>query len=413
MIATQLLVVGAGPYALSMAGLARERGIDTLVIGTPMGFWRQNMPQGMFLRSGPDWHLDAAGVATFRTFLEERSIAAEDVDPIPIGVFLDYTDWFRQTKGIEVHQDLVTALAKPDGRFQASLAGGEHVVADAVVCAPGIGYYTNIPDWGSALPAGAAIHTCDLVHFDELAGARVLIVGGRQSAYEWAALLREHEAERIDIVHRHDVPRFQRADWTFVDAHIENTIRVPGYWRNLPQADQDAIAQQFWAVGRLTLEPWLTPRLDRVGIHRWPRTEVVKVDSSAATGELRVLLSNGEQLMVDRIIFATGYRADLARVPYLATLTGRITRADGFPVLDEAFQTSLPGLYLTGFSATKDFGPFFGFVKGAPTAATLITRDLLSRCRTSLHATSDTTTQRAAQTRGVQAVACGARPVEG
>jgi FAD-dependent urate hydroxylase len=38
------------------------------------------------------------------------------------------------------------------------------------------------------------------VRFDELAGSRVLIVGGRQSAYEWAALIREHGAERIDIV---------------------------------------------------------------------------------------------------------------------------------------------------------------------------------------------------------------------
>ncbi|MGO9750555.1 MAG: hypothetical protein ACLP8S_20155 [Solirubrobacteraceae bacterium] len=42
--------------------------------------------------------------------------------------------------------------------------------------------------------------------FDVLAGARVLVVGGRQSAYEWAALVREHGAQRIDIVHRHDVP---------------------------------------------------------------------------------------------------------------------------------------------------------------------------------------------------------------
>ena len=31
--------------------------------------------------------------------------------------------------------------------------------------------------------------------------------------------------------------------------------------------------------------------------------------------------------------------------------------------------TSLPGLYLPGFAATNDFGPFFGFVKGAPAAA--------------------------------------------
>ena len=37
---TQLLVIGAGPYALSVAALARERGIGTVVLGRPMGFWR-------------------------------------------------------------------------------------------------------------------------------------------------------------------------------------------------------------------------------------------------------------------------------------------------------------------------------------------------------------------------------------
>jgi hypothetical protein len=42
--------------------LARDRGIDTVVLGQPMVFWREKMPEGMFLRSGPDWHLDAGGV---------------------------------------------------------------------------------------------------------------------------------------------------------------------------------------------------------------------------------------------------------------------------------------------------------------------------------------------------------------
>jgi thioredoxin reductase len=42
---TQLLVIGAGPYALSAAALAREQGIQTMVLGRPMGFWRQNMPE--------------------------------------------------------------------------------------------------------------------------------------------------------------------------------------------------------------------------------------------------------------------------------------------------------------------------------------------------------------------------------
>ena len=96
-------------------------------------------------------------------------------------------------------------------------------------------------------------------------------------------------------------------------------------------------------------------------------------------GELRVLLSNNAELAADRVVFASGYRADLARVPYLAGVLKDVQVSNGFPVLDEAFQTSLDGLYVTGFSATQDFGPFFGFVKSSPATATLIVRNLLSR----------------------------------
>jgi FAD-dependent urate hydroxylase len=374
---TSLLVIGAGPYALSTAALASQHGIDTVVVGRPMGFWREHMPAGMFLRSGPDWHLDAAAVHTLEAYLEERAIAPAAVDPLPIGLFLDYAEWFRQAKGIEVREDLVAELTRSDGRFLAVLDSGARVAADAVVAAPGISHFANRPDWAGSVPPGRAAHTCDLVRFEDLAGARVLIVGGRQSAYEWAALLAEHGAERIDLVHRHDVPRFDRVSWRFIDPYLDSTVRVPGWWRTLPRGERDAIVQRFWEVGRLTLEYWLTPRLTSRTIHRWPGTEVVHVQAAAAGGQLQVRLSNGEGLPVDRVIFACGYKADLARVPYLTGVLDRIEVRDGFPVLDEAFGTSLSGLYLPGFTATRDFGPFFGFVKGAPAAATLIVRDLL------------------------------------
>src|SRR5262245_3921862 len=67
---TSLLVIGAGPYALSTAAFARQHGIDTVVLGRPMGFWREHMPAGMYLRSGPDWHLDAAATHTLEAYLE-------------------------------------------------------------------------------------------------------------------------------------------------------------------------------------------------------------------------------------------------------------------------------------------------------------------------------------------------------
>ena len=123
-------------------------------------------------------------------------------------------------------------------------------------------------------------------------------------------------------------------------------------------------------VGRLTLEWWLLPRLTGDRFHLWPNTQVV--GAIAGPGATVVTLSNGERLSVDRVIFATGYKAELANVPYLRPVMSEIAVVDGFPALDENFESSVPGLYFPGFAASRDFGPFFGFTKACPAAATLI-----------------------------------------
>ncbi len=376
----------AGPYGVATAARAIEKGIETVVVGRPLGFWTNNMPEGMYLRSGPDWHLDASGVHTFEAFLEERRISATEIDPVPIAVFLDYARWFQREKGVVVDGRLVTSVGLDGDPGQGDLASGHcfrvrlddgtELVADAVVAAPGVGYFRSMPDWSAGLPDGVCSHTCDLVRFDDFAGARVLIVGGRQSAYEWAALIGEAGAEQVDIVHRHQVPRFERVSWRFADEYVEQTVASPGWWRSLPASEQEAIARRFWEVGRLTLEWWLTPRLQGKRFRRRPGTSVVagSIDGAGAVG---VQLSDGTDLIVDRIVLATGYKADLARIPYLAEVLPFVAIADGFPLLDDAFQTSLPGLFMPGFTGTRDFGPFFGFTKGCPAAADLVVRGLV------------------------------------
>ena len=138
------------------------------------------------------------------------------------------------------------------------------------------------------------------------------------------------------------------------------------------------IAQEFWKVGRLTLEWWLEPRLAGTQIRSWPGTHVVET-AVGDRGTVSVTLSSGHRLTVDRLVLATGYKSDLPRVPYLNGLAGSLEVVDGFPVLDEAFQSSIAGLYITGFASTRDFGPFFGFTKGCPAAAMLIVDDVLRR----------------------------------
>ena len=332
-----------------------------------MAFWRENMPAGMFLRSGPDWHLDAAGVHTFMAYLDERGIDPSDVDPIPVALFLDYVDWFEERADVDVMPELVRDLSKPDGRFVATLESGRRVSADAVVAAPGISHFTVIPEWVErSLSPGRWTHTCHLVRFDQLRGKRVLIVGGRQSAFEWAALLADGDAAEIHVVYRHYTPEFAASDWHFVDPLMDLTATVPGWFRNLPSEEREAIAKRFWAEGRLKLEPWLTPRLEKPSVHRWPNTSVTACEE-APDGEIEARLSTGERLAVDHVVLATGYKADMTKVPYLREVMDRLELADGFPILDEHFQSSLEGLFITGFPATRDLPTHYYFCVWPPT----------------------------------------------
>jgi cation diffusion facilitator CzcD-associated flavoprotein CzcO len=372
---TDLLVVGAGPYAYSAAAFARDNGIDTRMLGRPMEFWREHMPAGMYLRSGTDWHLDAGAEYTFAAYLEDSGIRRSDVDPIPVAVFLDHTEWFRKHKGLDVDERLVTDLSKSDGRFVATLDDGTTVTADKVLAAPGVARFPNLPDWAAQLPPERRAHTCELVRFDALADARVAVIGGRQSAYEWAALLCDHGAARVDVVHRHPTPRFAKVSWSFVDAYVEQTMAHRGWWRKLPESEQQAIGERFWEVGRLTLEPWLVPRLKPDVVTSHPDSEVTEVASGG--DDVTLTLSDGSRLAVDFVVFASGYVADLPNVPYLAGVLDRISVTDGFPDLTEGFETSLDGLYVTGFASTRDFGPFFGFTKGCPASARIAVAEMM------------------------------------
>ena len=150
---------------------------------------------------------------TFEAFVDERD-SSLNLDPIPIGVFLDYTtSIFRDKNSSRFGKDKFVSSPRErrDAQFVASLEDGSQIGAERVVAAPGNGYFAYVPEWAAELPAVWGSHTSNFVRFDEVAGQRVLIVGGRQSAYEWAALLGEHDIERVDIVHRHNVPRFECA----------------------------------------------------------------------------------------------------------------------------------------------------------------------------------------------------------
>jgi thioredoxin reductase len=375
---TELLVIGAGPYALSAAAHAKRSGMGVTVVGESMASWKHSMPRGMLLRSGINWHLDAAGVHTLEAFLEEKGIPRTAAEPTPVETFREYAEWFRQCEQIDVQPLRVEQVCRVDSHFEAECGNGETIRATAVVAAPGLTPFTNVPsEMAANLPSDRMAHTAALVDFRPLVGKRCLIVGGRQSAFEWAALMIEEGAESIDIVYRHDTPQFVKSDWSFTDAMIENTLRVRGWFRRLEADEQEALQKQFWEQGRLRLEPWLWPRVNKKSVRLWPNSRAAEWHANAS-GTIEARLDRGDRLSADQVLFATGYRVDLTKVDYLAeaVASGRLRVIDGYPALDEDFQTTLRGLYITGQAAARDFGLLFGFVRGCIASARIIVAGL-------------------------------------
>ena len=93
--------------------------------------------------------------------------------------------------------------------------------------------------YSELFPPARVAHTCDLVDFSELRGKRVLILGGRQSAFEFAALIHEEGAEAIHISHRHPTPAFTPSDWSWVNPLVDAMVDNPGWFRNLSSSERD------------------------------------------------------------------------------------------------------------------------------------------------------------------------------
>jgi cation diffusion facilitator CzcD-associated flavoprotein CzcO len=375
---TRLIILGAGPFGLAMAAEASRRGIDHIVVGRTMSFWREHMPAGMLLRSACDWHLDTANRDTIEAFLASRGETPGDVEPLSLACYLDYVEWFRRRQGIEPVEKLVVQLDRRPGGFAATCEDGHVLTADNVVLVPGFRYFPNVPqELAAVLPAGRYEHTCDCVNFATFAGRRCGIIGGRQSAFEWAALLREAGAAHVDMIYRHDTPLFETSDWSWVTPLVDRMPDDPGWFRRLSEPEREAINRRFWEAGRMRLEPWLGPRVHRDGIQFHPLTNVQACEIQAP-GALRLFLDSGVAVDVDHLILATGYKVEMTRLPYIASgnLRADLLLDDGFPVLDEHMQTSISGLYATSMPATKAFGAFFAFTVSVRASARIVGQSL-------------------------------------
>jgi len=387
-----LVIVGAGPYGLSLSAHLAARGVEHRIFGSPLGSWEHSMPDGMFLKSeGMASSIDDPdGRWSLKRFCQAEGHPYSDAGlPVAIETFRAYGHWFQESLVPHVEDEQVVGVSRDGDGFALELASGARIAARRVVLATGLTGFAYVPAALRSLPPGRVSHTSEHADFTGLHGRRVAVLGAGQSALEAAALLRENGAEPQVLV------RSARVGWNPDPAEGGYGAARPWDLRPTPLGGGWRLWVYWHSMGgysvlpdrfrerhvRRTLGPsgawWLRPRVaDVVPVHVGERL----VDVAADDGGVALHLAGADgprKLLVDHVIAGTGYRVDVERLELLSpTLREAVNTRAGSPVLSRSFESSVPGLYFTGLAAARTFGPAMRFVCGTQFAGPRLARHL-------------------------------------
>ena len=176
-----LAIVGAGPTGLFAAYYAGFRGLSTAVIDA------LPEPGGQVTAMYPEKQIyDVAGFPMIRG----RDLVAN---------LVQQTEPFHPEYLLGIRAE---GLSYVDDKPVIALSDGDSLQCGAILITAGLGSFTSRP-----LPAADAFDGEGLIYFvphlDDLAGHHVVIVGGGDSAFDWAMSL-QPVAKSVTMVHRRD-----------------------------------------------------------------------------------------------------------------------------------------------------------------------------------------------------------------
>lgn len=389
----EIVIVGAGPYGLSVAAHLNALGLRFRIFGTPMYTWRKQMPKGMLLKSdGFASNLsDRDSAFTLKRYCEENRIAYDDTRiPVSLETFIDYGLAFQQRFVPQLEDRQVIDVRPEPGGFRVTLDSHQEVHSGKVVLAVGITHFHNTPESLSTLPPDRVLHSSTLSNLEPLRGKILTVLGAGASALDLSALLHERGA-KVTLLARtsellfHSPPPARSRSLLSQFRHPQSGIG-PG-WRSCFYTDAPLLFHRLPQKLRLKIvKSHLHPAAG------WPMKERVlgRVPTLLGYSVRKVGLRNGGVTLdlvrddgtamehwTEQIITATGYKVDLRRLSFLGNdLLGRIDSVEHTPILSSDFQSSVPGLYFVGVTAANSFGPVLRFAFGSEFAARHLTKHL-------------------------------------
>jgi thioredoxin reductase len=392
---SDVLVIGAGPFGLSISAHLRHRGVEHTIVGRPMDTWRAHMPLGLFLKSEPYGSVISSAargydIATYSR-LHRFDDYADRVGPLSLERFLGYADWFTGRLVPDIRDATVTSVIPDGGGFKVEFAEEAPVFARQVIIATGLLPYAHIPNELSGLPSDLMTHSSAHDRLDQFRGRRVAVIGGGQSALQTAALLHEAGTDVRVIARRQQLvwERQIAPEIGLLDYIKRPPVKLCEGWGCVAYDSPDAFRLLPESIrvrkALTTFGPagawWLRDRVE--GVFEVLTGRQLRSAEPQGSGVRLHLDGPGQpSIDADHVIAGTGFRIDVSRLPFLSEgiLAGLVRRAN-CPLVNRAGESTVPGLYFAGAHTMVSLGPGVRFISGTHHTAAQLARSVARRAR--------------------------------
>jgi Pyridine nucleotide-disulphide oxidoreductase len=387
-----IVIIGAGPYGLSIGAHLNSLGTAFRIFGRPMDSWRDHMPKGMRLKSdGFASNLYAPGSRlTLQDFCAERGIDYHHTDvPVRLDTFCSYGQTFRERLVPNLEETNVVNVVRLQNGFRLTLESGEEIKTKRLVLAVGITHFKHTPPLFEQLASEYVTHSYQHHDLEAFRGRNVIVVGGGASAIELSGLL--HEAgTNVQLVSRrkelvfHNPPKIGQPRSLWKKIRHPRSGLGPGMssylFSNFPSSFRHLPEETRLRLVRTTLGPsagWTSRKqvMGKVPLLLGMTPESVEPVNGKVRLKLRASDGSSHEVDAEHIITGTGYKVDLNRLQLLSPqIRQNVTLFGGSPLLSSTFESSVPGLYFVGLAAANTFGPLMRFAFGAGFAAERISK---------------------------------------
>ena len=398
-MSVDIVIIGAGPYGLSIAAHLAKSSLTFRIFGSPMQSWRSHMPKGMLLKSeGFASSLDDPDSSfTLRHYCEEMNLPYDDIGtPVPVEVFSSYGLEFQKRLVPTLEQTDITSVSRTSEGFELETADGQIVHAHTVIVATGITNFSYLPPFLVDLPGSHVSHSSQHHDLSSFRGKSVVVLGAGASAVDIAAILHE-EGSQVQLVARRQKIAFHTK--TKEPRPLLQRLRIPRSglgigWRSRLCTDAPLLFHLMPQKFRFrTVQNLLGPApgwfvRDKV-VGKFPLHLGCKIQSASIEDgkvHLKIVEKDGSnsELIADHVISATGYQVSISRMGFLDEGLRRLVhQVEDTPVLSSHFETSVPGLYMVGLASANSFGPLTRFAYGAEFTAKHISKHVVAKIRAS------------------------------